>query len=74
MLLFGSREQIALRLAALRGEPPPDGTVGSDDWEAAAEAASLDFELNWSADPEVQNTLHTLAPPEQGRRLRAAFD
>src|SRR5258705_1746491 len=51
VLLFGSRNQIAGRLASLRGDaPPPGGTVGPDDLESVAQAASLDFELNWSED------------------------
>src|SRR5262245_50751357 len=32
-------------------------------------AGSLDFELNWSADPDIQSTLHTLVPPELPERL-----
>jgi pSer/pThr/pTyr-binding forkhead associated (FHA) protein len=68
VLLFGSREQIAGRLAALRGEMS-EGTVGDDDAARAAQAGSLDFELNWSADPDVQSTLHTLLPPDLPERL-----
>jgi hypothetical protein len=66
VLLFGSREQIADRLAALRGASPSTGSLGG---ERAKEAGSLDFELNWSADPDVQSTLHTLVPPELPERL-----
>jgi hypothetical protein len=66
VLLFGSREQIAGRLAALRGDS--SGTVSHAEG-ASAQAASLDFELNWSADPDVQSTLHTLVPPELPERL-----
>ena len=40
VLLFGSREQIAERLAALRGDPAPTGSIEN--------IPSLDFELNWS--------------------------
>src|SRR5262245_66029009 len=32
-------------------------------------AGSLDFELNWSADPDVQSTLHTLQAPDLPERL-----
>ncbi len=67
VLLFGSREQIAGRLAALRGEM--SGTIGQEDQARAAQAGSLDFELNWSADPDVQSTLHTLVAPELPERL-----
>ena len=69
MLLFGSREQIASRLAALRGELSPSGTIGSEDQLRSPLAGTLDFELNWSADPDVQSTLHTLQAPDLPERL-----
>ncbi|MBI3839229.1 MAG: FHA domain-containing protein [Planctomycetia bacterium] len=69
VLLFGSREQIASRLAALRGELSPSGTVGNEDQLRSPLAGSLDFELNWSADPDVQSTLHTLQAPDLPERL-----
>jgi len=73
VLLFGSREQIAGRLAELRGASPDGtgsgtGTLSPEDLENPP-AASLDFELNWSGDPEIQNELHTLMPPELPERL-----
>jgi pSer/pThr/pTyr-binding forkhead associated (FHA) protein len=69
VLLFGSREQIAQRLALIRGGGSGSGTVGHEDLARAAAAGSLDFELNWSADPDVQSTLHTLQAPELPERL-----
>jgi pSer/pThr/pTyr-binding forkhead associated (FHA) protein len=69
VLLFGSREQIASRLAELRGELSPSGTIGSEDQLRSPLAGSLDFELNWSADPDVQSTLHTLQAPDLPERL-----
>jgi FHA domain len=69
VLLFGSREQIASRLAALRSELSPSGTIGSEDQLRSPLAGSLDFELNWSADPDVQSTLHTLQAPDLPERL-----
>jgi len=69
VLLFGSRAQIARRLAILRGESPQGGTIGAEEWEQSGQAASLDFELNWSEDPDVQSTLHSLAPPDLPERL-----
>src|SRR5260221_7178385 len=52
VMLMGSREQIARRLAALRGEQPPTGTMGPEDWDKEMQSlSSLDFELNWSEDP-----------------------
>ncbi len=67
VLLFGSRDQIASRLADLRGDL--SGTISYDDEGQSAKAGSLDFELNWSADPDVQSTLHTLLPPDLPDRL-----
>ncbi len=61
VLLFGSREQIAERLAALRGDPALTGSVEN--------VPSLDFELNWSDHPDVQDVLHFLQPPELPDRL-----
>ena len=44
VLLFGSREQIAARLARLRGgEPLSSGTIGPEDAAQSEMAASLDF-------------------------------
>jgi pSer/pThr/pTyr-binding forkhead associated (FHA) protein len=68
VLLFGSRDEIAGRLAALRGEMT-QGTIGGDEPAGAGAAGSLDFELNWSADPDVQSTLHTLVAPDLPERL-----
>jgi hypothetical protein len=65
--LFGSREQIAERLAALRGQNPTTGSL--PDPQRAAQPGSLEFELNWSVDPDIQSTLHTLQPPELPERL-----
>ena len=64
VLLFGSREQIAMRLAVLRGEVPPSATISEDVVEGNPPSASLDFELNWSDDPDYQSTLQVLLPPE----------
>jgi predicted component of type VI protein secretion system len=69
VLLFGTREQIASRLAAIRGELSPTGTVSHDELVRSPRASSLDFELNWSADPDVQSTLHTLQAPDLPERL-----
>jgi hypothetical protein len=69
VLLFGSREQIAGRLAELRGELSSSGTIGHEDQLRSPLAGSLDFELNWSADPDVQSTLHTLHAPELPERM-----
>jgi pSer/pThr/pTyr-binding forkhead associated (FHA) protein len=65
LLVFGSREEIAQRLAALRGADLSEGvTLGVDEFEEEPNPASLDFELNFSEDPDAPALLHTLQPPE----------
>ena len=69
VMLYGSRAEIAGRLAALRGEDIT-GT-GDLDPEAIRDAVSLDFELGWTEDADLQSTLHILEPPEIPARLDA---
>jgi pSer/pThr/pTyr-binding forkhead associated (FHA) protein len=65
LVVFGSREEIAQRLAELRGADLSEGvTLGIDEYEEEPSAASLDFELNFSEDPDAEMLLHTLALPE----------
>jgi pSer/pThr/pTyr-binding forkhead associated (FHA) protein len=65
VLLFGSRDQIAERLATLRGVDLSAGaTLDADDVDQGSPSVSLEFELNWGNDPDAQATLHTLVPPE----------
>lgn len=66
VLLCGSRDEIAARLADLRDG---NGTLGQGEMHLAANASALDFELNWSDDTDLQATLHTLAPPPLPERL-----
>ena len=68
VLLFGSREQIAQRLSRLRTDDS-DGGADPDQLEKAAQISSLDFELNWSEDADLQATIHALEPPELPERL-----
>jgi pSer/pThr/pTyr-binding forkhead associated (FHA) protein len=68
VLLIGSREQIALRLAALRSDDS-EVTADPDQLNKAASISSLDFELNWSEDCDLQATIHALEPPELPERL-----
>lgn len=70
VLLYGTRDQIAARLAALRGEDGPlESFLEEDDAKELAEKVSLDFELNWSQDDDLQSTLHILEPPELPDRM-----
>ena len=69
VLLYGSREQIASRLAKLRGEPGQEGTSNAEEASRARKVGAFDFELNWNADAELQATLYTLEPPELPTRL-----
>jgi hypothetical protein len=62
VLLFGSREQIAERLASLRGDHPSTGSLPGG--PPPGQPGALEFELNWSVDPDIQSTLHTLLPPD----------
>lgn len=67
VLLFGSREQIAQRLAKLRSDE--DNGAGEAPGDKANGISSLDFELNWSEDADLQATIHALEPPELPDRL-----
>lgn len=68
VLLFGSREQIAQRLARLRADES-DSRTPDPEQAKAANISSLDFELNWSEDADLQATIHALEPPELPERL-----
>src|SRR3954463_13339680 len=74
VLLFGSREQIAQRLSRLRSDDGGDATSDPDQLDKsqldkASQISSLDFELNWSEDADLQATIHALEPPELPERL-----
>ena len=71
VLLFGSRDQIAERLARLRAGDNHQGEnlVAPEERERVLSASSLDFELNWSEDCDRQATLHALEPPEVPERM-----
>ena len=75
VLVFGSREEIAERLANLRKNgTPKNPTVdeNSESLEGENQADPLDYELNWSDDTDLQATLHLLEPPELPERLSPA--
>ncbi len=65
VLVFGARDEIAARLAALRGVDLSAGVaLDADEFEQEPSTVSLDFELQFRDDPDAQAILHTLAPPE----------
>jgi pSer/pThr/pTyr-binding forkhead associated (FHA) protein len=65
VILFGSQDEIAQRLASLRGVDLAAGaTLNSDELNQVSPAVSLEFELNFGNDPDAQATLHTLVPPD----------
>ena len=64
VLLFGSREEIAQRLAVLRGADLTEGiTLEAEELGEGSGSIALEFELNYGAQPDAQTLLHTLAPP-----------
>lgn len=72
MIRFGSPEEIAGRLARLREKIPDISSIEPEEIaEELEKGLSLDFELNWSKDPELQTTLHTIEPPLLPERLDA---
>lgn len=72
VIIFGSRDEIAERLAELRDKIPKEGSPEKSQLlEELENGVSLDFELSWSKHPELQSTLHTLEPPVLPERMDA---
>ena len=74
-LLFGSRDEIASRLAELckNGVAKNPTTQGREESSLAQQQCdALDFELNWSQDSDLQAALHLLDPPELPEKLSPA--
>jgi hypothetical protein len=72
ILLFGSEEEIAQRLARLRGVDLSSGvTLEVDELDHLAATAALQSEFLWGDEPGAENTLHTLLPPELPAGLTA---
>lgn len=67
VLLFGSREQIASRLAQLKNGNK--GTIAAADRPRTGKQSSYDFELNWPQGENLQATLHQLEPPDLPDRM-----
>ena len=67
VILFGTREQIAARLAKLRGNG--NGTSSPEDSAKNRKPGSSDFDLDFNADADLQATLYSIEPPELPDRL-----
>jgi len=72
LLLYGSRDEIAQRLAALRNvDLSPGSALDAEELDQVSDSALLDAELNWCEDPESRAAIHTLMPPELPAHLTA---
>lgn len=69
LLLYGTREQIAARLATLRLDGTDTGVLSPQEMAERIESATLDFELNWEDDVDLHTTLHIPDLPELPSRL-----
>ncbi|MBI2477137.1 MAG: FHA domain-containing protein [Planctomycetia bacterium] len=68
VLLFGSRDEIAGRLADMRrGSAAARGTI--DPSRSKGSPGSLDYDLQWDNDDDLQATLHSIEPPELPDRM-----
>ena len=64
VLLYGSRFEIAQRLASLRGADLTQGVaLGDDDVLAGSTSMALEMEVNFGHPPETRAALRTLFPP-----------
>ena len=64
VMLVGSRDEIAQRLAKLRGADLAESVaLDSDELAEHLDSSALDFELNYGSG-EVQSLLHAVLPPE----------
>lgn len=73
VLVFGSREEIAERLACL-GDVDVAGAVplDTDEYEDAPSPAALDFRKNFPDIAGAEEILHTLTPPELPEGMKPA--
>jgi len=69
LLLFGSREEIAQRLAMLRGADLSEGVGLEEEEDESTPSFSLENELVWGDSEDARAILHTLMPPELPTRL-----
>jgi hypothetical protein len=65
VLLYGTREQIAGRLDALREDGlAMTGEINPEELSKHLDVGASDFELRWGASENLHSTLHIPAPPE----------
>jgi len=65
VLLYGTRNQIAVRLEGLRNEGLSEtGELRASDLAERTDSASLSFELRLGSSEDLQSTLHIPLPPE----------
>lgn len=70
VLVFGSRQEIANRLATLRDDNmDARDMLDEDEVQQIENVSSLDFELNMGENQDLQATLHVLQPPDLPQRL-----
>lgn len=73
VLLFGSREEIAQRLAQLRQSGGVDDeTVDPEQYSKSSGTSQFGFELGYSDSPDLQAALHHIEPPKIPRKLTAS--
>ena len=64
LLLFGTEDQIAERLAEIRGRDDRSDVLLADEGTKEGQAAPLDFEIHWNSDPDIQAHVHSLQQPD----------
>ncbi|MEX0818673.1 MAG: FHA domain-containing protein [Pirellulaceae bacterium] len=69
VLLFGSRDEIAGRLADMRRGSAAARGASDPSSQSKRNANSLEFDLEWDNDDDLQATLHTIEPPELPDRM-----
>jgi predicted component of type VI protein secretion system len=68
VLLYGTREQIAGRLDALREDGlAMTGELNPEELSKHLDASASDFEVRWGESENLHSTLHIPAPPELAR-------
>ena len=64
VLLFGSRDEIDQRMASQRANGDEEGTAYPEMDQLPERAASLEFDVNWSAHDDMRSTMNQMVPPE----------